>query len=220
MSVPADHDATAKAIGLGGVARMIAKAAFNYRHTMGYLLKKRHFTSLYNFFFTKTLVPTGEGSGELAYYFIGSLLQKHPQLAPYPRNIEIEISTYCNKKCITCEHTYWNEPSRHLTFAQLKNLVDQFPLRWVNLTGEGDAFLNPDYLDMIRYLKYKGVSVYLVDSFDLITPDIARRLVAMDVDGIYLSMDGASKQTYESIKRGCNYEKVLNNLRADRKSVV
>ncbi len=213
MSIPADHSATAKAIGLGGVAKLMLKAGLNYRHTMIYLLRRRKFRSLANFFYTKTLVPTGEGTGELAYYFIGDLLQKYPQLAPFPRNIEIEISTHCNKKCVTCEHTYWNERSRNLTFSQFKLLVDQFPLRWVNLTGEGDAFLNKDYLDMIHYLKRKGTSVYLVDSFDLITKDIALQLVEAEVDGIYLSMDGASKQTYESIKVGNSYEKVLANIK-------
>ncbi len=213
MSVPADHSATAKAIGLGGIAKLMLKAGFNYRHTMMYLLKKRDYKSLYNFFYTKTLVPTGEGTGELAYYFIGSLLQKHPWLVPYPRNIEIEVSTYCNKRCITCEHTHWNEPSRNLTLEEFKSLTDQFPLKWVNLTGEGDAFLNKDYLAMIRHLKRRGTSVYLVDSFDLITKDIAIELVDAGVDGIYISMDGASKETYESIKVGNSYEKVITNIR-------
>ncbi len=213
MSIPADHSATAKAIGLGGIAKLMLKASFSYRHTLAYLLRRRKFKSLYNFFYTKTLVPTGEGTGELAYYFIGNLLQKYPQLAPYPRNIEIEVSTYCNKHCITCEHTYWNEPSRNLSLEELVSLASQFPLRWVNLTGEGDAFLNKDYLAMIRYLKRRGTSVYLVDSFDLITKDIALQLVGAGVDGIYISMDGASKETYESIKVGCNYDKVINNIR-------
>lgn len=218
MPVPADHDATAKAIGLSGVAKMIVGAAFNYRRTMWYYLRQGKLTDLTNFFYTKTLVPTGEGSGELAYYFIGSMLQKYPQLAPYPRNIEIEMTTYCNKRCITCEHTYWHEPARHLRMSAFLQLVDQFPLRWVNLTGEGDAFLNPDYLEEIGYLKRKGISVYLVDSFDLITLDIAQRLVAMNVDGIYLSMDGANKLSYESIKVGCNYDNVIANIKALLKS--
>jgi MoaA/NifB/PqqE/SkfB family radical SAM enzyme len=83
----------------------------------------------------------------------------------------------------------------------------------VNLTGEGDAFLNPDYLKMIRYLKAKGVSVYLVDSFDLINKEIAYELVNMGVDGIYVSMDAATKETYEKIKVGCRFDRVTQNLK-------
>jgi len=213
MSVPADHMTTVKKLGALGTMNMIAKAGFNYRHTMGYLVGKKQFARLVNFLYTKMLVPTGEGSGELAYYAIGGLLQKYPQLVPYPKYIEIEITSRCNKRCIFCEHTSWNEPNKDLEFDQFKRLVDQFDLKWVNLTGEGDAFMNKSYLRMIQYLKSHDTSVFLVDSFDLITKDVAKVLVESGVDGIYISMDGATKETYESIKVGCNYDRVLTNIK-------
>ena len=213
MSIPADHMTTVKKLGTLGTINMIAKAGFNYRHTMGYLVGKKQFARLVNFLYTKMLVPTGEGSGELAYYAIGGLLQKYPQLVPYPKYIEIEITSRCNKRCIFCEHTSWNEPNKDLEFDQFKRLVDQFDLKWVNLTGEGDAFMNKSYLRMIQYLKSHDTSVFLVDSFDLITKDVAKVLVESGVDGIYISMDGATKETYESIKVGCNYDRVLTNIK-------
>jgi MoaA/NifB/PqqE/SkfB family radical SAM enzyme len=213
MSIPADHLTTAKKLGTLGMINMIAKAGFNYRHTMVYLLGKGQFRRLNNFLYTKTMVPTGEGSGELAYYAIGGILQKYPKLVPYPKYIEIEISTYCGFRCIFCEHTAWHQPSRNLSLADFIKLTDQFDLKWVNLTGEGDAFLNPDYLKMIKHLKHRNTSVFLVDSFNLINKDVARVLVESGVDGIYISMDGATKQTYESIKVGCDYDKVLTNIK-------
>lgn len=211
--IPADHSITAETLGLAGVMRMILKAGLLYRRTIGHLLKRGRYRDLLNFLYTKTFVPTGEGSGELAYYFIGPLIRRYPQLAPYPGFVEIEITSKCNKRCILCEHTWWKEASYDLTFQDFKSLVDQFALRWTNLTGEGDAFLNSDYLNMIRYLKAKGTSVYLVDSFDLVEKDIAYELVKAGVDGIYISMDGASKETYETIKVGCRLDKVSANIR-------
>jgi MoaA/NifB/PqqE/SkfB family radical SAM enzyme len=211
--IPADHSITAETLGIFGLIKMIFKAGFAYRHTMIFFLKKGRFKELFNFFYTKTLVPTGEGSGELAYYFIGRPLQKFPTLAPYPRYIEVEMTSRCNKRCIICEHTWWQEPAADLSLADFIHLTDQFNLRWINMTGEGDAFLNKDYLNMIRHVKKRGTSVYLVDSFDLITKDIARELVRSGVDGIYISMDGAKKETYESIKVGCNFDKVVSNIR-------
>ncbi len=211
--VPADHTTTVDTIGASGLLRMIVKSGFASTRTMRYLLKNKRYNDLFNFFYTKIMVPTGEGSGELAYYFIGPLLRKNPFLAPFPRFIEVEVSTLCNKKCIICEHTWWGEDSRVLTFNDFKALVDQFPLRWINLTGEGDAFLNKDYIKMIKYLKDKGTSVYLVDSFDLINKEISLELIKLGVDGIYISIDGATKETYEKIKVGCNFDNVVNNIR-------
>ncbi len=214
MTIPADHSTTVEALGALGTLKMMTKAGLNYRRTVRYLISRGRFKDLSNFLYTKTLVPTGEGSGELAYYFIGSLLQRYPQLAPFPRFIEIEVTTRCNKRCVICEHTWWNERPTDLTFTELYRLTDQFNLRWVNLTGEGDAFLNKDYLAMIRHLKNRGTSVYLVDSMDLVTKSVAYELVRLGVDGIYISMDGATKQTYESIKVGCTFDKVLANIKS------
>ena len=212
--VPADHEITAKAVGETNLFKMIVKATWNYRRTMKYLLQHRGFKAFKSFIATKTIVPTGEGSGELAYYFIGGLIRKFPQLAPYPRWIEVEVTTKCNKRCLICEHTWWDMPDRELTLEGFTWLVDQFPkLTWCNLTGEGDAFLNRDYLEMIKYVKEKGVSVYLVDSFNLINRERAFQLVKLGVDGIYISMDGATKSTYEYHKEGCIFENTIKNIK-------
>lgn len=212
MSVPADHSATIANMGKLRTASIIASSALSYRRTASYLLQHGKIRSLFNFLYTKTFVPTGEGSGEAAYYVLADILQRFPRLAPFPRYIETEMTSYCNKKCIICEHTWWNQPSRHLAFGDFFFLANQFNLRWINLTGEGDAFLNPDYLDIIDYLKRRGTSVYLVDSFDLITHRVATSLVRYGVDGIYISMDGATPETYETIKVGCDFSKVVANI--------
>lgn len=213
--VPGDHEITAKAIGEANLLKMIFRAALAYRRTMKYLLVNHGLRSLYSFLYTKTFVPTGEGSGELAMYLVGPLIRTFPQLAPYPRYVEVEVTTRCDKRCIICEHTYWKEPSVDLTFDQFKHIIDQFQnLKWINLTGEGDAFLNRDYLKIIRYLKERGVAIYLVDSFNLVTKSIALELVRLGVDGIYISFDGATKETYEGIKAGCRYEETLQNIKS------
>lgn len=201
-------------LGTKEIFAMILRVAWAYRRTMKYMLRKGGIRAVVNFLFVKIFVPIGEGSGAAAYFIVGPMIRRFPQLAPYPYNIEVEITTRCNKRCIVCEHTYWNEPSVDLSFEDFRKIVDQFPrLKWVNLTGEGDAFLNRDYLKMIRYLKMKKVPVYLVDSFDLINEEIAKELVEMGVDGIYVSMDGATKETYEKIKVGCSFERSIKNIK-------
>jgi MoaA/NifB/PqqE/SkfB family radical SAM enzyme len=160
----------------------------------------------------------GEGTGNWAGRLLEPLFKVFSKLAPkfafYPFVVEVEITNKCNKKCIICEHTYWNEPNRDLKFEEFNTIVAQFPqLKWVNLTGEGDSFLNKDYLKMIEYLKAKDIPVFLVDSFDIIDEKIAEELIKMDVDGIWISWDGATKETYEKIKTGCKFEKGLNNIK-------
>lgn len=198
-----------------------SRTLWRYKNTFGFLWKKRGRRAAANFLFVKLFVEQGEGNLGLAFKIFEPMFRFYrpitSKIVPYPRNVEIEITTICNKTCILCEHTYWarKEKNKSLTFAEFKKIVGEFPdLKWVNLTGEGDAFLNREYLDMIRYLKAQDVVVYLVDSFDLIKPEIGEELIGVGVEGIYISFDAATRETYEYIKAGCNFDRSLANIKA------
>lgn len=192
---------------------------FDNLHIISYLFGKGRLRLASNFIFIKYFVLAGgEGTGHAFYNMFGWVLELLPQiktfLMRYPFAIEIEITNVCNKKCLICEHTYWEEPPRHLSLDDFKAIVGQFPrLKWVNMTGEGDAFMNPDYLKMIEVLKKRNVVTYLVDSFDLIDKDTARRIIELGVEGIWVSMDAATRETYEKIKKGCNFERTIANIK-------
>jgi MoaA/NifB/PqqE/SkfB family radical SAM enzyme len=188
-----------------------------YTPTFWFYLKNLKITCFFTLLFVKLFVKEGEGSLGVLTKTIEKILKPFglsSLIAIYPRNIEMEITSRCNKQCLFCEHTYWNEPKWDLTYENMLHITAQFPrLRWVNLTGEGDSFLNRDYLKIIQHLKSRSVAVYLVDSFDLITRDVSKTLVEYGVDGIYISFDAATKETYEFIKKGCSFERTLTNIR-------
>lgn len=132
---------------------------------------------------------------------------------PYPDYVEFEPTTRCNLKCIMCEHTYWKEPGKDMTFEQFKHIVDQFPrLKWISPTGIGESFLNKDFVKMLWTVKSRGTYLDMFDSFVFIDREIAEELVNMKCDRIIASIDGATKETYEKIRPGANFGKVINNL--------
>ncbi|TET84001.1 MAG: radical SAM protein [Candidatus Nealsonbacteria bacterium] len=181
-----------------------------YKRSIKYVHKKRGLKGVYNFLFAKLFV-SDEG-GEMS--LLDPLFRAFPWLVKYPYKIEVEHTTICNKKCIICEHTYWQEKSERLDFEQFKKIVDQFPkLKWINITGEGSGFFNSDFLKMIKYLRDRDVSVNFVDEFDLLDEEKARKLIEYGVNCIWISMDGAIKETYEKIKVGCNFDKVVRNIK-------
>lgn len=135
-------------------------------------------------------------------------------LEPYPTYFEIEVTTRCNLRCIICERTYWSEPNRDMIFEEFKSIVDQFPgLKWIGPTGIGESFLNKDFMKMLRYVKSKNVLVELYDNFYLIDKKTAKELVEMGIDKINVSLDAATKETYEKIRVGSNFERVTSNVR-------
>lgn len=179
-----------------------------------YLLKNLKLREFRNFLFTKNNVPTGEG------FYRGSdgKLITRPDKIGIPPYVEIETTTVCNKRCTICEYIYWpkdHQIKRHMTFDEFKHIVDQFPkIRWANLTGEGSSFLNEDYPRMLRYLWERDrTSIWLVDHLDDISIEKLQREVLPYTKGIYVSMDAATKETYEKIKIGCDYDQVIRNLK-------
>lgn len=137
-------------------------------------------------------------------------------LEPYPPYLEIEVTTRCNLRCIICEHTYWEEPNRDMSFEEFKGIIDQFPrLKWIGLTGIGESFLNKDFMKMLRYVKSKNKNIFVefYDTFYFIDKKTAEELVNIGIDRIYVSLDAATKLTYEKIRVGSNFDRVVNNVR-------
>lgn len=188
----------------------ILKTMWDYRRTFFHLLRKKGLRDAIDYISIK-LIVSDEG-GEFS--VLDPLFRHNPDMVKYPYKIELEPTTVCNKKCLLCEHTYWREKSESLSFERFKKIIDQFPkLRWINITGEGSAFLNKDFLKMLKYLRSRRISVNFVDEFEFVNEKIGRKLIELGVNCIWISMDGATKETYEKIKIGCDYEKVMTNIK-------
>jgi radical SAM protein with 4Fe4S-binding SPASM domain len=133
---------------------------------------------------------------------------------PYPAYIEVEVTTRCNMRCVMCEHTYWDEPAKDMSFDEFKYILEQFPhLRWIGLTGIGESFLNKDFIKMLAYVKSKGIITEIYDTFYFVDKEIASKLIELKIDSIYASIDAATKDTYEKIRPGSNFERVINNVK-------
>lgn len=81
-----------------------------------------------------------------------------------------------------------------------------------DLTGIGENLLNKDFIKILRYMKSKGVTVSFATNATLLDRKKSEELIKTGVDLIFLSIDGATKETYERIRKGANFEKVKNNI--------
>jgi MoaA/NifB/PqqE/SkfB family radical SAM enzyme len=101
-----------------------------------------------------------------------------------------------------------------MSFDQYRHVIDQFPrLKWCGMTGIGTGFLNKDYLRMLEYAKSRNIFVEFFDSFHLFNEERIRKVVGMGVDKIWVSIEAATKETYEKIRVGSKWEKVMENIR-------
>jgi MoaA/NifB/PqqE/SkfB family radical SAM enzyme len=142
------------------------------------------------------------------------MMKRFPSLSRSPQSIQIECTTRCNLKCTMCEISYWTETGGDLQAEKLRKMIEHLPkLKRVDLTGIGEALMNRGFFETLRFLKSRGLYVTLNDNFTLMTEQVSRRIVELGVDQIFLSLDGATKETYEQIRGGANFDKVLANAR-------
>lgn len=133
----------------------------------------------------------------------------------FPPFLEIEPTTICNFRCVCCEHTYWKEPPKNMTFLQFKKIFDDFGMpKWIGLTGIGSSYLNPDFHKMLRYAKSKGAIVEVMDHFAHFKNDAQlRELIEIGPDFQFCSTYGASKKSFEKVCAGSNYKVIEENIR-------
>jgi MoaA/NifB/PqqE/SkfB family radical SAM enzyme len=134
--------------------------------------------------------------------------------ALYPHRIEVEVTTKCSLKCVKCEQTYWSETQQNMSYEQFVHVLNQFPrLTTVSMSGIGHNFQNPDFLPMVEYACSRQLFVQFFDTFLLLNENRARKLVEFGVSKINLSIDGATKDVYESCQVGSNFELIVANAR-------
>ncbi|MGA1870456.1 MAG: radical SAM protein [bacterium] len=175
-----------------------------------FLLKKFGFKKFFNFWYTKFFIVDEGGEFDLN----RRRIRKNPHIVKKTTKIELEITTVCNKKCVLCSHTYWNYKQEHMSFEKFKKILDDIPsLRWINLAGIGSNMLNKDYIKMLEYASAKNLNVNIVDEFEFLDEAKARKIIELGINSIYVSFDAAKKETYEKMKKGCDYDQFMTNLK-------
>lgn len=190
--------------------KLLPLAKYKLRYLMHLLLDRSDWRNAYSYVWA-TLFSRDAGLA-----LQDTVYRRMPLLGPYPKQLEIEVTTACNLRCTICEHTYWTQKPRHMTFEQFQRVVDQFPgLKWVGMTGIGSGFLNPDYMKMLRFLKEeRRCFVEFFDHFFLLKESISRELVRIGVNKVWVSLESASRDSYNRIRVGSDFDTVLNNIRS------
>jgi MoaA/NifB/PqqE/SkfB family radical SAM enzyme len=68
---------------------------------------------------------------------------------------------------------------------------------------------------MIRYAKQNSDLILQFNTnANRMTPDISRELVNSGLDKLTISLDGVTKETYEKVRCGSNFERVIGNVNA------
>ena len=134
----------------------------------------------------------------------------------FPFWLQIETTTRCNLRCKTCMRS--GQKGEDMSFELFKSIIDQFnhrrfPRRKIDLTGVGEPLLNPKLIPMIEYAKEHGLEVSFTSNFTTMNQATATDLIKAKPDCLYISVDAGSREIFEKMRSGADFETVADNVR-------
>jgi radical SAM protein with 4Fe4S-binding SPASM domain len=144
-------------------------------------------------------------------------VQASSTLPPLPRHVQLEVTSACNLACAMCLVSYRpavNRAEGAMSMELFTRLVDGNPaLTRLTPQGLGKPLLQPRLFDMVAYAKARVIEVGFNSNAQLLTRARADRLVALGLDWLHVSLDGATAGTYEGIRGRADFSRVGRNLR-------
>lgn len=134
-----------------------------------------------------------------------------------PMSISIEPTTSCNLRCPECPSGLrsFTRPTGMLKDDLFKNVIDQLAstLSYLTFYFQGEPYLNPKFLNMVRYASSKGIYTATSTNAHYLDDDNAKKTIESGLNRLIISLDGTTQETYEAYRVGGNLEKVIQGTR-------
>ncbi len=139
-----------------------------------------------------------------------------------PKKIRIEACSLCQLNCAACwmregEETIKKEEGLgYLKFSDFKKLVDDNPqIEKIELSNNGEIFLNPELDKIIKYAYEKNILLIAFSGVNLntLSDEMAEILVKYRFISMIVSIDGATPDVYKIYRRGGDFNKVIANIK-------
>jgi radical SAM protein with 4Fe4S-binding SPASM domain len=143
---------------------------------------------------------------------IQEMLAGKSSLLSYPQRIVLELTNACNLSCIMCGRNATDFIKTWFDLAWLDKLKNALlNIEEVTLFGWGEPTIHPKFVEIIKYLHDFPVRKYFVTNGTTLAKfkDI---IFDYCIDIIAISMDGASPEINNRIRRGADFNKIISNI--------
>ncbi len=126
----------------------------------------------------------------------------------------INITDKCN---LNCAHCFKNGAGcDELTVSEIKHIIDdamKYEIKRVDFSG-GECLLYPQLSELIQLCKqYPSIYFGFITNGLLLTNEILDEISEIKQAYVQISIDGASKETYERIRGEGTYEQCINAIK-------
>lgn len=149
--------------------------------------------------------------------FYASRITGKPIQWGYPVSISFEPTTSCNLRCPECPSGLraFTRPTGMLEKDFFAKTIDEIHQELIYLIFyfQGEPYLNPAFLDMVKYASAKGIYTATSTNAHYLTDENARKTVESGLDRLIISIDGTTQDVYQQYRVGGNINKVIEGAK-------
>jgi MoaA/NifB/PqqE/SkfB family radical SAM enzyme len=130
--------------------------------------------------------------------------------------IRLDTINLCNLRCKMCYYSFdYKRKKEQMELTLFRKIADEiFPkTRFLYLSCATEPLMNKQFAD---YVRIAGEHAVPFSSFctngQLLTEGVVKASIEANLSEVIFSIDGATSQTYESIRRGGKWDRLCNNL--------
>ena len=150
-----------------------------------------------------------------SYYF--SRITGKPYQWGYPVSLSFEPTTSCNLRCPECPSGLraFTRPTGMLENSFFRKTIDEMhrELLYLIFYFQGEPYLNPGFLDMVKYASGKKIYTATSTNAHYLTDENARKTIESGLDRLIISIDGTTQEVYQQYRVGGKLDKVLEGAR-------
>lgn len=133
----------------------------------------------------------------------------------------VEPTIYCNLDCRTCIRNVWNEKLGLMTDATFDRILQGVrsvePRPTVFFGGLGEPLFHKRTIEWITQAKATGAPVEMITNGTLLDDDKAQRLAQSGLDILWVSIDGATPESFMDVRLGAELPNVIENVQRFRR---
>ncbi|NQT31195.1 MAG: SPASM domain-containing protein [Deltaproteobacteria bacterium] len=138
----------------------------------------------------------------------------------FPLILLVQTQSFCNGRCSICPYPTVSKqlPQGRMEWSLFQKVIDEAAaeplLASIVFELHNEPLLDERIFDCVSYIKTKapGKRVAVVTNGELLDRFSPEDIVRSNLDSLSISLNAHSRETYERINTGLDYEKVMDNI--------
>lgn len=146
---------------------------------------------------------------------------KRMYTSDFPIHIDIETTNICNLLCPMCPRTIQIDNGTYVDIGTMsmdfyKKIIDEGAengLCSIKLNYLGEPLLDKYIVERVKYAKEKGIiEVMFNTNATMLSEEMSHKLLEAGLDSIFFSVDSISRERFNKIRIGADYDTVVKNI--------